>query len=125
MFYEPEQAYNAHSAATQREKPDHMTHNHNPQPTHWAPDRKKVLLMHAISASQFQDYPDIGLGYLAASLISNGVPQQNIHILCRNMASWTQDAFRRFLAEHAFDVVGVKAFSGLNRETCETLHSVK
>ena len=86
---------------------------------------KKILLMHALCRNQFQSYPDIGLGYLASSLIGNGVKRDSIKILCKNMASWTHKEFREFLREGRFDIVGIKTFSGFSKDTNATLEIIK
>jgi len=86
---------------------------------------KKVLLMHALGARAFHNYPDLGLGYLAASLIKRGVKQDDLRIVCKELARLTPDAFRRLLSEERFDVVGVKTFSGTVNEANATLAIVK
>lgn len=86
----------------------------------------KILLMHAFGRKHFHDYPDLKLGYIAAALEKTlGLKIENIKILCRDLSTMTEDKLKVYLAQNNFDVIGVKAFSGMFEDAENTLRIAK
>jgi len=79
----------------------------------------KVLLMPPLISlvKDSPSIPDLGLGYLAASLIKKGHPVQ---ILGWNMNP-SREAFQRYLGEYQPNMVGIKVFTKDLRAAAETI----
>ena len=87
----------------------------------------KVLLMLPLRPKESNDFfyvPDLGLGYLAASLQMHLADRVSTDLLVKDLRI-SDDEFARYLQRHDFDVVGVKIFSDALESVKRTVKLIK